>query len=69
MQDEIRERRQSGPLENGWDAYVGVCYDNTGIFFIRIRRSDQKEDVLQLKFQGSEKHAYELRFFYDDTFK
>ncbi|KAF2118736.1 beta-lactamase/transpeptidase-like protein [Lophiotrema nucula] len=69
MQDEVRQKRQAGGPKRDLDAYLGDYYDNTGIFYIRIRRHPEKEDALQLEFQGLKKHAYQLRFFYDDTFE
>jgi hypothetical protein len=69
MQAKIHAKRQNGPPARGFEPYLGDYYDDTGIFFIRVKRDANCEDRLQLEFQCQDKQAYSLRFFYDDTFE
>lgn len=69
MQFQVMKNRQDGPPSRDISEYIGEYYDKTGLFFIRIDRKEGQRNALQLAFQGLEKQAYDLRYFYGDTFE
>ncbi|GAW25744.1 putative beta-lactamase-domain-containing protein [Rosellinia necatrix] len=53
------------PLQSYW----GIYDNDAGNFFIDIGQHPKNRSSLQLKFQGKESQAYELRHLLDDTFE